>query len=298
MNAAAKPSRRALITDIAWPDDSVERGVLEAAGFEVALAPSSDEDILAAAAEGVDAILTCFATVSERVIRSSPTLRVVARLGAGLDNIDTAVCADLGIQVTRVPDYCVDEVATHSLAMALALWRRLPQYDAALRSGAWGTDPRTLPVRRLSSARVAVLGRGRIGREVGRRWAALGVEVTDTPVDADIVSVHLPLTDDTRRSIDEKALSSMRPGGVLVNTGRGPVVDTDAVVAALDSGQLAGAALDVFDAEPLAADSPLRSRDDVVLTPHVAFYSQEALVELRRRAAESVVAHFAGEPVS
>ncbi|MGW4203478.1 C-terminal binding protein [Streptomyces sp. NPDC004726] len=293
MNAGAPARRRVLITDIAWPDDSVERAVLEAAGCTVELAPASDEETLTAAARGADAILTCFASVTERVIRSSQELRIVARLGAGLDNIDTAVCAGLGVEVTRVPDYCVDEVATHSLAMALALWRRLPQYDALLRSGSWGTRPATLPVRRLAGSRVAVLGRGRIGREVGRRWAALGLEVTDSVSGADIVSVHLPLTDETRRCVDAEALASLRPGAILVNTGRGQVIDPDAVIAALDSGQLAGAAMDVFDAEPLAADSALRGRDDVILTPHVAFYSEEALTELRRRAAESVVAHFA-----
>lgn len=287
------PTRgRVLITDIAWPDASVESAVLEAAGFSVEPAPAGDERTLVAAARDADAILTCFAPVTERVIRAAPRLRVVARMGAGLDNIDTAVCAELGIEVTRVPDYCVDEVATHSLAMAFALWRRLPQYDAVLRAGGWGTDPLTLPVRRMAGARVAVLGRGRIGREVGRRWAALGHEVTDTTEGADIVSVHLPLTDRTRGCVDAGALAATSPGAVLVNTGRGPVVDTGAVVTALESGRLSGAAMDVFETEPLPADSPLRGRNDVILTPHMAFYSEEALTELRSRAAQSVVDHF------
>ncbi|WP_162824409.1 C-terminal binding protein [Peterkaempfera bronchialis] len=289
----APARRRVLVTDVVWPDLSVERSVLEPAGFDVALAPAADEQTLVAGAADADAILVCFAAVTEQVIRTSPRLRVVARLGTGLDNIDTAVCADLGIAVTRVPDYCVDEVATHSLALALALWRRLPQYDAQLRAGEWGTRPRTLPLRRLAGARVAVLGRGRIGREVGRRWVALGLDVTDDVRNADIVSLHLPLTEQTRGSIDAATLATLRPGAVLVNTGRGPVLDLDAVLAALDSGQLSGAAMDVFDAEPLAADSVLRGRDDVILTPHIAFYSEEALVELRRRAAQSVVDHFA-----
>ncbi|MYW04089.1 NAD(P)-dependent oxidoreductase, partial [Streptomyces sp. SID3343] len=138
-----------------------------------------------------------------------------------------------------------------------------------------------------------VLGRGRIGREVGRRWAALGLEVVDHVAGADIVSIHLPLTPQTRGSIDAAALATVRPGAVLVNTGRGPVLDVDALIAALDSGRLAGAALDVFDHDPLPDDSPLRTRGDLLLTPHVAFYSEEALAELRRRAAQSVVDHFA-----
>ncbi|MYV99891.1 C-terminal binding protein, partial [Streptomyces sp. SID3343] len=160
-NAPAPRARRVLITDVVWPDLDIERSVLEPAGFDVHLASAADEDTLTAAAHDADAILTCFASVTARVIQASAKLAVVARLGAGLDNIDTATCAELGIDVTRVPDYCVDEVATHSMALALSLWRRLPQYDAHLRAGGWGTLPERLPVRRLAGARVAVLGRGR-----------------------------------------------------------------------------------------------------------------------------------------
>jgi D-3-phosphoglycerate dehydrogenase len=188
----------------------------------------------------------------------------------------------------------VDEVATHTLALVLALWRRLPQYDAQLRAGRWGTDPETLPMRRLAGARACVLGMGRIGSEVAARLRAFGVEVGTEVDGADILSLHVPLTPQTRHLVDAALLDRLAPGAIVVNTGRGGLVDHDALVAALGSGQLAGAGLDVFEPEPLPADHPLRSRTDVLLTPHVAFYSEQALVELRRRAAQSVVDHFTG----
>ncbi|MBN9619983.1 MAG: C-terminal binding protein, partial [Actinobacteria bacterium] len=239
-----------------------------------------------------DAILTCFAQVTAAVIGASEQLGVVARTGVGLDNIDVAECERRGIAVTRVPDYCVDEVATHTLALVLSLWRRLPQYDAALRAGAWGTDPTGLPVRRLAGARACVLGMGRIGGEVASRLRACGVSIGSEVDGADILTLHVPLNPQTRHLVDAELLARLAPGAIVVNTGRGGLVDHDALLAALESRRLAGAGLDVFDPEPLPSDHPLRRRTDVVLTPHVAFYSEEALVELRRRAAQSVVDHF------
>jgi D-3-phosphoglycerate dehydrogenase len=220
---------------------------------------------------------------------------VIARLGVGLDNIDVAVARERGIPVTRVPDYCVDEVATHALAMALSLWRQLPGYDAATRSGEWGVRA-ALPVRRLAGSRVAVLGRGPIGRTVARHWQALDVKVTDDPAGVDIVSVHLPLTEATRGSIDGTVFDAVAPGAVLVNCGRGGLVDLDAALAALDDGRLSGMGLDVYPVEPLPAGHPLLSRSDVLLSPHVAFYSEGSLRELRERATQSVIDILTGRP--
>lgn len=281
--------RTVLVTDIAWPDLAVERELLEPLGYEVVLAPDGREETLVAAATEASAILTCFAKVTAAVIDAAPGLEIVARTGVGLDNIDVEACDRRGIPVTRVPDYCVDEVATHAVAMALSLWRELPRYDAALRAGRWGTDPQRLPLRRLAGARAAILGMGRIGSAVAARLRALGMEVGTEPDGADLVSVHLPLTGRTAGLVDSAFLGRLRPGAVLVNTGRGGVVDLDAVAAALDEGRLRAAGLDVFDPEPLPPDHHLRERDDVLLTPHVAFYSEQALAELRSRAARSVL---------
>lgn len=279
---------RAVVTDVVWGDIAIEQEVLAAGGVTARLVQSHDEDVLAEAVRDADAILTCFAPVTRRVIDSAPALKVVARIGVGLDNIAVDAAAERGVRVTRVPDYCIDEVATHALGLGLALWRQLPAYDALTRSGGWGISP-DLPIRRLSGSRVAVLGRGPIGREVGRRWTALGADVVADPARANLVSVHLPLTAETRGSVDDRVLNVVAPGAILVNCGRGPLVDLDAVQRALDDGRLRGFGTDVYPEEPLPAAHPLLTRPDVLLTPHVAFYSDGALHELRSRAAQSVV---------
>jgi len=274
----------AVVTDVAWGDVEVERRVLT--GVDVVLAGTHDEAELVAAVRQAHAIMTCFAPVTRKVIEAAPALRVVARIGVGLDNIDVAAAAERGIPVTRVPDYCVDEVATHAIAMALSLWRRLPGYDAATRNGGWGIS---LPAARLAGSRVAVLGRGRIGREVGRRWQAFGVIVTDDVHGADIVMVHLPLTGQTRGSVDDRVFDAVRPGAIVVNCGRGQLLDVPAALRALADGRLGGLGLDVYPVEPIPPGHPLLARDDVILTPHVAFYSEGSLIELRQRAAKSVL---------
>lgn len=282
-------NERVLITDIAWPDDSIERSILESAGFDVVLADSSDEARLAELAADAVGILTCFAQVTRSVIDAASRLRVVGRTGVGLDNIDIERCAERGIEVTRVPDYCVDEVATHTVALALSLWRRLPAYGLRAQTGGWGSDPDGAPLRRLAGRRVAVLGRGRIGSVVARRWAGFDVEVVDAHHGADIVCLHLPLTDATKQLVDDAFLADLAPGAILVNTGRGGLIDDDALLRALDAGVLSGAALDVFRQEPLPGDSPLLGRSDLLLTPHMAFYSGEALEELRTRATTNIL---------
>lgn len=277
-----------VITDVVWPDVEIETRLCAAAGLRARLVGSHDEDVLRASVADAEGILTCFAPVTRAVIEAAPRLRVVARMGVGLDNIDVRTAQQRGIRLTRVPDYCVDEVATHALAIGLALWRRLPAYDRVTRAGGWGIQP-DLPVPRLAGAMVAVLGRGPIGREVRRRWAALGTQVTGDPAGADLVSVHLPLTERTRGTVDERVFDRVRPGAVVVNCGRGGLLDLDAALRALDDGRLRGLGLDVYPVEPPPPEHPLLARDDVLLSPHVAFYSTGSLRELRERATASVV---------
>lgn len=278
----------AVITDIVWGDIDVERSVFAEAGLTVTLAGSHDEHILAAAVAEASAILTCFAPVTRRVIEAAPRLQVISRLGVGLDNIDVVTAAERGIAVVRVTDYCVDEVATHAVALGLAAWRRIPAYDAVTRAGGWGIRPE-LPLRRLAGSRVAVLGRGPIGREVGRRWAAMGAEVVDDPAGAHLVSVHLPLNDLTRGTVGDQVFDATARGATVVNCGRGPLLDLDAALRALDDGRLGTLALDVYPTEPLPPGDRLLHRRDVILTPHIAFYSEGSLVELRERAARNAV---------
>lgn len=279
---------RALVTDVAWPDITIEEEILGRAGIDVVLAPDTREPTLVELAQGCDAILTCFAQVTGAVLHAGPRIRVVARTGAGLDNIAVDTAAELGITVTRVPDYCIDEVAQHTVALALALRRRIPAYMHAIREGRWGIQP-DIPIHRVRGSRAMVLGRGRIGSAVAEHFRSLGMVVVDQPDGADILSIHVPLTESTRNMVDAAYLERLAPGAVVVNTSRGAVIDVAAALAALDSGRLCGLGVDVLPTEPVPADSPLLSRPDVLVTPHVAFYSEESLVELRTRACASVV---------
>jgi D-3-phosphoglycerate dehydrogenase len=314
-------SARVLVTDHAWPHLDVETAVLAAAGAELVVAERGDADELAGLARDVDAIMTCFATVPAQVLDAAPGCRTVARYGVGLDNIDVARATELGMVVSNVVGYCTDEVADHTFMLILALARRLLPLSRDVAAGGWGADvPGTS--RRLRGRTVGLIGLGAIGRAVAVRAAAVGlrvvalqrsgttttgtntmaadagIETVDRLEDllalADVVSLHVPLTPATAGLIDAAALRAMRPDAWLVNTSRGGLVDTDALVDALARGELAGAALDVTDPEPLPAGHPLRSRPDVVLTPHSAFASDGSLAELARRAAENVVEVLAG----
>lgn len=300
---------KALITDFDFPDVALERGIFAAAGIPLAEAQCRSEDELIAAAQGCDALLLQYAPVTERVLAALPRVGIVSRYGAGFDTIDTAACARHGVWVANSPDYGVGEVATHALAMALALLRHLAIYDRDVKAGRWSyLSPG--PIRRASDLTVGILGLGRIGKRFAHlarncfaRVIACDPYIIDGDFPAyvgrvgleelfatsDIVSLHVPLNDETRGMVGAGLLGRMKRGSLLVNTARGAVVDVDAVLARLDDGTLDGAALDVLPAEPLATTHPLARHPRVLLTPHAAFYSTAAEVELRRKAALNIV---------
>jgi D-3-phosphoglycerate dehydrogenase len=298
---------RVLVTDVAWPTIDVERNVLAAAGAELVLAPSDDPAGLARLAADADAILTCFAKVTAEVLDAAPRCRTVARYGVGVDNIDVARATELGMVVSNVPVYCVDEVADSALLGILALARRLLPLNRDIARGGWGRDVPGAGTR-LRGKVLGLVGLGVIGSALAARAQALGLDViahdlSGRPVpgvrvvgslhevlaEADAVSLHVPLTERTRHLIGADELRAMKPTAWLINTARGPLVDNEALLAALDAGEIAGAALDVTDPEPLPVGHPLRTRDDVVLTPHTAFSSDGSLVELATKAATNVV---------
>lgn len=304
-----------LLTDYAWPDDSVERSIIEGAGMRLVSGPA--EPAPSATIEALcrdsqpSAIMTCWAPVSSAAIEASHPLRIVARLGVGLDNIAVASATERGIWVTNVPDYCVEEVSDHAVGFALAWTRGLSLFDREVRAGRW--SPASAKLRRLAALTCGIVGFGRIGRATAKKLAAFGcrllahdpyptapvpgVESTDLESllsRSDIVIVHAPLTDGTRHLIDTRRLGLMRPGGLLINVSRGAVVDTDAVIEALNEGRLSAAALDVLESEP-AVPPGLLAHPGAMLTPHVAFSSDASLLELRRRAAEEVVRVLRGE---
>lgn len=303
-----------LLTDRAWPDDSVERAVIESAGFRLVSgppepAPAAAIDALVAQHQPA-AILTCWAPVSATAIADATALRVVARMGVGLDNIAVATATDHGVLVTNVPDYCVEEVSDHAVGLVLAWTRGLVVADREVRAGRW--QPAGARLRRLSSLTCGVVGFGRIGRASAAKLRALGAHVVvsdpsatntgDVPVvefdellaGSDVVVLHAPLTGATRHLISTRELALMRPGALLVNVSRGGLVDTAALVASLQAGHLGGAGLDVLEEEP-SVPPELLEHPGVVITPHIAFSSDASVVELRRSAAEEVVRVLRGE---
>jgi D-3-phosphoglycerate dehydrogenase len=299
---------KVLVTDHVFGDLEAERAALAAIDCHLELAPDTDPETLAAHAADAAGILVCFAQVGERVIEAAGGCRVIARYGIGVDNVDVAAATRAGIQVTNVPDYCLDEVADHAMAMLLASARGIVPAALGVREGGW-----TVPqegIHRLAGRRLALVGVGRIGRRVADRARAFGYEVVayDPYVEggagsveeavsgADAVSLHAPLTDETRHVVDDALLDAMERRPVLVNTSRGGLVDLDAVTRALDDGRLSGVALDVTEPEPLPADHPLRRHPRAIVTPHMSFYSAEAQAELQRRAVEEVVRALTGEP--
>jgi D-3-phosphoglycerate dehydrogenase / 2-oxoglutarate reductase len=305
-----------VITDYAWPDLDIERSVIEGAGLRLvagpaAPAPAAHIDMLVAEHQPLG-ILTNWAQVSAQAVRSSPGLRIVARLGVGLDNIAVEECTRRGIWVTNVPDYCFEEVADHSVGMLLAFTRGLLHFDREVRAGRW--EPATARLRRLKTLTVGIVGYGRIGRSTAQKLNGFGARVlayTRSPGAAekdvefvaleellrqsDAVIVHIPLNAGTKHLLGRERLALMKRGAFLINVSRGAVIDTEALIAALQAGQLGGAALDVLENEPNVPPA-LLALPNVILTPHIAFTSDASLRELRQWASEEVVRVLRGEP--
>jgi D-3-phosphoglycerate dehydrogenase len=303
-----------LLTDRAWPDDAIEKEIIESAGFCLVsgpadAAPASTIEHLVAQYQPA-AILTCWAPVSAAAVAASTRLRVVSRMGVGLDNIAVDAATERGVLVTNVPDYCVDEVSDHAVGLVLAWTRGLVRADREVRAGHW--NPAGARLRRLSTLTCGVVGYGRIGRLTARKLLGLGARVLasdphavtgDVPIVAldrlltasDVVIVHAPLIPATHHLIGSRELSLMPEGSLLVNVSRGGLVDTAALIDALRSGQLAGAGLDVLETEP-AVPAELLEHPGVVITPHIAFSSDAAVAQLRRSAAEEVVRVLRGQP--
>jgi D-3-phosphoglycerate dehydrogenase len=299
---------RVLITDYDFPDVELEKTLFRDAGIEVAAAQCRSEDDVIAAGRGCAAALVQYAPMNARVFGALPELRLVSRYGAGFDTVNTDDARAHGVWVANSPDYGSGDVAAHALAMALALVRHLPFYDRDVRAGTWHFSS-TGTLTRVSKLTLGLLGLGRIGKRMAELSRAIfGRVIACDPYitarefgdlarvdrerlfrESDVVSLHVPLNAETRAIADGRMLSLMQPGSFLVNTARGPVADLDAVLAALDSGRLAGAGLDVLPKEPPEADHPVLGHPRVLLSPHAAFYSVEGEKELRTKAALNVI---------
>jgi D-3-phosphoglycerate dehydrogenase len=304
------------VTDSPFPSLDPAKAALARVDPELRMAKSaSAEDILAVAREA-DAILVTYARLPGDLLRQLTRCKAIGRFGLGVDNIDIPAAAELGITVTYVPDYCMHEVSDHAMALLLALARKIPLSNKLVQAGRWEM-PAVVPIHRLAGRVLGLVGFGNIPRALAPKAKAFGLRVvTHDPYVSqqalaaagvesvsfdrlleisDFVSIHAPLMPATRGLFNAEVFGKMKTGALLINTARGPLVDEDALVSALDSGRLGGAALDVVAVEPLPKDSRLIGRDNVILTPHTAFYSVEALNELQTKCAADVARVLSGE---
>jgi D-3-phosphoglycerate dehydrogenase / 2-oxoglutarate reductase len=304
-----------VVSDSVFPNLDPARAVLSTIGAELQVAREPTPEAIVRAAAAADALLVTYAKITAEMIRQMTRCRIIARFGIGVDNVDIPAATGRGIVVTKVPDYCIDEVSDHALALLLALVRKIPFSNAQVHAGKWAMSA-VVPIHRLRGSILGLVGFGRIPQLVAPKAKAFGVRVvafdpfvppevfTRADVErvdfsqllkiSDYVSIHSPLLPETRDLFNDEAFRQMKPTAYLINTARGPIVDEAALARALDAGELAGAALDVMPQEP-PVDSPLLGRDNVILTPHTSFYSEESLVDLQVKAAEEVVRVLGGQ---
>lgn len=305
------------ITDNTFGSLDIEEAILRHSGCEIVSGQCKTSDALIALVSDADAVITQFAPVKADVIAAMQKARAIVRYGIGVDNVDLEAARKRNIPVCNVPDYCIDEVADHTLAFILAATRQIVANNLYLRDGKWGLAVPLASMRTLRDQVVGIVGFGRIGREVATRLVpfkcrrlvhdpavlahtvvAAGcepVEFTELLDAADIVTLHCPSTMQTRRLLNEKTIARLKHGALVINLARGDLVDTAALVRALQSGHLGGAALDVCDPEPIPADSPLRQMKNVILAAHIASTSVKAVRTLRETAAGIAVMALAGK---
>lgn len=310
MSAASGPSFRPTVVVLDHParDIDVEAEIWRAAGLEAVQASHEPESRVLDVLSQADAILTALRPITCALVEAGARLKIITRAGVGVDNIDVECATRHGVIVSNVPGYCTGEVADHAMTMLMSLARNLAAYQVSARSGVPAGAARHI-VHRLAGQVLGIVGLGRIGRAVARRASAFEMDVVaydpiagpaasqleiplvDLPellARSDFVTLHMPLTAATRGFIGRDELRHMKPSACLINTARADLVDQPALVSALREGRLAGAALDVFEPETLPVGHPLLALANVLLTPHVAYYSEESLLELRRTAATDI----------
>lgn len=304
------------VSDSVFPNLEPSVAVLSRIGAEIRVAKASTPEAVLAVARDADALLATYAKITANMIGEMPKCRIISRFGIGVDNVDIAAATARLIVVTKVPDYCVDEVSDHAMALLLAATRKIPFANDQVQAGNWQMRS-VLPLYRLRGRTLGLVGLGRIPHALAPKAKSFGLTLLcfdpyvspDVLVAAevegvgfnellersDFISIHSPLVPETTKLFNDAAFARMKPTAYLINTARGPIIDEAALVRALDAHQLAGAALDVMADEP-PTDSPLLHRDNVILTPHISFYSEESLVELQTKAAEEVVRVLTGQP--
>jgi D-3-phosphoglycerate dehydrogenase len=303
------------VADTVFPSLEPARQALAELNAELQLAAEPTPEAILAVARQADAVMVTYAKITGEIIRQLERCQIIARFGIGIDNIDIDTASEAGIVVTYVPDYCIDEVSDQAMALLLALARKVTYANQLVQAGRWEM-PAVVPLHRLRGHTLGLVGFGKIPQLVAPKaqafglnvitfdpyisndiTSALGVERVDFDQlleTSDYISIHAPLTPETHHLFNAQAFKLMKPEALLINTARGPLIDGEALAHALDEGRLGGAALDVMPVEPPPADSPLLGRDNVILTPHTAFYSEESLLDLQTKAARDVAQVLSG----
>lgn len=304
------------VADSVFPSLDPAMQILSKLNADITLAKNSTPEAIIEVARDADALMVTFAQISNDVIAALKNCRVIGRFGIGVDNIDVDAATEAGIQVCYVPDYCLDEVSDHALALLLSLARKITYSNSLVQKGRW-EGKAVAPLWRLRGRTLGLVGLGKIPQALAPKAQALGLNVIaydpyissefaaslnvqllsfDELLSAsDYISIHAPLTDETTNLFDAAAFENTRSEAILINTARGPMIDEQALADALDSGRLSGAGLDVMPNEPPSEDCPLLNRDNVILTPHTAYYSEDALLDLQTKAARDVASVLLGE---
>jgi len=314
--------KKVIITDHSFPHIDHERAIIEGAGFaleEIKPICKTEDDIIRTCG-AADVLLVQWAPVTRRVLQALPNVRCIVRYGVGVNNFELDAAKDLGVVAANVPDFCINEVADHALAMIMSLCRRIPQDHHRIINGGWGINE-FRPIPGISDQTLGLVSFGKIARNLARKAAVIGFRVqaydpilsdsvfaehnvarVDLPEllkSSDVVSLHCPLIAETKHLINRETLALMKPSAILVNTSRGPVVNEPDLIAALEARKLCGVGLDVFEEEPLPAGSPLRKMNNVILTSHAASVSEKAVEMLQTKAAEAARDFLQGKmPVS
>lgn len=303
------------VSDSVFPNLDPARAVLSKIGAQLTLAEEAKPETILRVAKDADALMATYAKITAEMIRQMTRCRIISRFGIGVDNVDIPAATERGIVVTKVPDYCIDEVSDHAMALLLSAVRKIPFANSMVHAGKWEM-PAVVPIHRLRGTVLGLMGFGRIPqlvapkaqsfgmrvvsfdpyipKEVFERARVESVEFRELLKISDYISIHSPLLPETQGLFNADVFRQMKPHAYLINTARGPIVDEEALARALDAGQLAGAALDVMPKEP-PSGSPLFGRPNVIITPHTSFYSEESLVDLQTKAAEEVVRVLKGE---
>ena len=297
---------KVVITDCDHGSIEEEKKEFGRIAAELILAQIEEEEELIRVCRDADGLLNQYALLTRKVLETLPKCKVISRYGVGVDSVDLKAATDLGIIVANVPDYCMDEVANQTIAMILTLIRKTAFFDRKVKSGEWDFHL-GIPIYRTKGKTLGLIGCGKIGLEVAKRISAFGVKVmTFDPYlekapegielkdfdsvlkESNFISVHCPLNNSTRHLIGEKEFKKMEKKPLLINTSRGPIIDEKALIHALREGILSGAGLDVLETEPPDSQNPLLRMENVVLSPHIGFYSEESISELKRRTAKNV----------